>query len=320
MSTAAASASETARESWEWIRSNPLPAFFLASLAATFVYFFNYLPLYAGLPIGPWAWARYKPEYNQEHSKLIPFVFVFLIWYHREALVQARKAGSNWGLLVLALGIACYVVGARALQARLALAGLPFLFTGVLLFLWGKQVARILLFPSIFLVFLVPLGAIEQMSFRLQFIITGAVQWLSGLVGIQIYAIGTTLRAVDGSWGFDIAEGCSGIRSLIAMVMITAIYVHIVEKQLWKKVTIFGFSVIFAIIGNVGRIFTIIIIAKLGFPGFAGGLYHDYSGFVFFPIALAAMLGMSKLLSLRPEKVKEKVGTLSDRDTEKYDY
>ncbi|MEO5721228.1 MAG: exosortase/archaeosortase family protein, partial [Chthoniobacterales bacterium] len=230
-----------------------MPAFLLASVAATFVYFYGILPLYAGLPIGHWAWLRYKPEYNQEHSKLIPAVFLFLLWYHRESLTKARKAGSNWGLLLIGVGVLFYVVAARALQARLAIAGLPFLFTGVLLFVWGKEVARILLFPSLFLVFLVPLGAIEQMSFKLQFIITGSVQWLSSIFGINVYAVGTTLRAVDGSWGFDISEGCSGIRSLIAMVMITAIYVHLVEKQLWKKVTIFGMSVIFAIIGNVGR-------------------------------------------------------------------
>ena len=316
----AAAPSETGRKTWDWIRDHPMQALLLATIAATFVYFYGFLRLYAGYPIGEWAWLRWKPEYNQEHSKLIPAVFVFLIWYHREALAKARKEGSNWGLLLIGVGIFLYVVAARALQARLALAGLPFLFSGVLLFIWGKQVARILLFCSAFLVFLIPLGAIEQMSFKLQFIITGAVQWLSGIFGIQVFAVGTTLRAVDGSWGFDISEGCSGIRSLIAMVMITAIYVHIVEKELWKKITIFALSVVFAIIGNVGRIFTIIIIAKLGFPGFAGGLYHDYSGFVFFPIALAAMLGASKLVNLRTGQVKEKIGALTAKDDEKYDY
>ena len=318
--SATAAASATARKSWDWIRANPLQAFLLAAIAATFVYFYGFLRLYAGYPIGEWAWLRWKPEYNQEHSKLIPAVFLFLIWYHRQALFEARKEGSNWGLLLIGFGIFLYVVAARALQARLALAALPFLFTGVLMFVWGKQVARILLFPSVFLVFLIPLGAIEQMSFKLQFVITGIVEKLSGIFGIKIYSVGTTLRAVDGSWGFDISEGCSGIRSLIAMTMITAIYVHLVEKQLWKKVTIFGLSFVFAIIGNAGRIFTIIIIAKLGFPGFAGGLYHDYSGFVFFPIAIGFMLLTSKLLNLRAGEVKAKAGAPTAKDKEKYDY
>lgn len=320
MSEAVASATDLGRKTWDWMRTQPVQALFLATILGTLAYFYLFLPLYTGLPIGTWAWLRYLPEYNQEHSKLIPAVFLFLLWYHRDALSKTEKKGSNWGLIPIALGIILYVVAARALQARLAIAALPFLFSGTLWFLWGKEVARILLFPSAMLIFLVPLGAIEQMSFRLQFIITGIVETLSGLFGIKVYAVGTTLRAVDGSWGFDISEGCSGIRSLIAMVMITGVYVHIVEKELWKKFTIFSLSILFAILGNAGRIFTIIIIAKLGFPDFAGGLYHDYSGFVFFPIAIGFMLLASKLLNLKFGDVKAKAATLTERKKETYDY
>lgn len=311
-------ASTAVRQSTDWIKNNPLPVFLLAAVAGIFVYFYGIVPLYAGLPIAEWAWIRWKPEYNQEHSKLVPVVFAFLIWYHREALQKAHKEGSNWGLLLIGLGAVLYVVAARSLQARLALAALPFLFSGVLLFLWGKQVTRILAFPSLFLLFLIPLSAIEQASFRLQFVITGIVEALSGLLGISVYSVGTTLRAVDGSWGFDISEGCSGIRSLIAMVMITAIYVHLMEKVHWKKFSIFALSILFAIIGNAGRIFTIIVIAKLGFPEFAGGVYHDYSGFIFFPIALGVMLLTHKLFNLSYGKLAK--SALEPEKDVKYDY
>lgn len=310
--------SAAARQSLDWIRRHPLPAFLLATITATLVYFYGFLPVYSGRTIANWAWIRWIPQYNQEHSRLIPFVFLFLVWYHREALAKAKKEGSNWGLLLLGLGVFFYVIAARALQARLALFAVPFLVSGVILFLWGKQVARILAFACAFLVFLIPLSAIEQTSFRLQFLITGLVEKLSGILGIKIYSVGTTLRAVDGSWGFDIAEGCSGIRSLIAMTMITAIYVHLVEKQLWKKIVIFALSILFAIIGNAGRIFTIIVIAKLGFPKFAGGLYHEYSGFIFFPIALAVMVLTSRLLNLDYRKVSKRTLTESEKVT--YDY
>jgi exosortase len=310
--------STTARQSFDWIKRNPLHALLLATLLGTFVYFYGIVPLYGSLPVAQWAWIRWKPEYNQEHSKLVPLVFLFLVWYHREALTKAKKAGSNWGLLLIGLGALLYVVAARALQARLALGALPLLFSGVLLFVWGKEVTRILAFPSAFLIFLIPLSAIEQTSFRLQFLITGLVERLSAILGIKVYSVGTTLRAVDGSWGFDISEGCSGIRSLIAMTMITAIYVHIVEKKLWKKVTIFALSVVFAIVGNAGRIFTIIIIAKLGFPEFAGGLYHEYSGFIFFPIALAVMVLTSKLLNMSFKDISKRALTTPEKVT--YDY
>ena len=54
----------------------------------------------------------------------------------------------------------------------------------------------------------------------------------------------------------------------------------------------------FAIVANVGRIFTIILIARLGYPDLAGGIYHEYSGFISFPVALGAMLLCHKLLNL----------------------
>jgi len=284
-----------------WLRANPLQALLMAALLGLVTYFFGFLPLYANhsQAIWNWAWMRFLPQYNQEHSKLIPVIVAFLVWYHRDDLRAAPKRGSNAGLIFIAIGICCYVVGARALQARVAILGFPFLAFGSVLFLWGRQVARILLFPIALLLFMIPLGAIEQMTFRLQFLIVGAVKFLSHLFGIAIITVGTSIRPVSGNWGFDIAEGCSGIRSLIAMVMLTAIYVHIFEKTMWKKIAILVFSIVFAIIGNAGRIFTIIVLARLGFPNFAGGIYHDWSTYLLsFPIALVSMLGFAKLLNI----------------------
>ena len=306
----------------DWIRRNPLNAILTAIIVGLIVYFFGFLRLYANhtQAVWPWAWLRFLPQYNQEHSKLIPLIVLFLVWYHRDAIRKAPKNGNNAGLIFVAAGIFCFIVGARALQARVTLVGFPVLLFGIVLYLWGSRVARILTFPIALLVFMTPLGAIEQMTFKLQFLIIAVVKVLSRLFGIGLYFVGTAIRPVSGDWGFDISEGCSGIRSLIAMIMVTAVYVHICEPKLWKKVTILLFSVLFAIIGNAGRIFTIILLAKLGFPQFAGGMYHDWSSqIIFFPIALLSMFGFHKLLNLRmprrtPAKAAEK------KDAMAYDY
>jgi exosortase/archaeosortase family protein len=81
--------------------------------------------------------------------------------------------------------------------------------------------------------------------------------------------------------------------------MLTAIYVHLTQDRLWKKALILAFSIIFAIVGNIGRIFTVVLVAKFIDPKLAAGIYHDYSGYIFFPIALLAMLVFSKLVNLR---------------------
>jgi exosortase len=283
---------------WAYIREHPTAAILLLTLSVTMVYFYAYCPVFSGFPLAKWTWIRWRPEYNQEHSWAVPFIFGYLLWYHRKAVFDAPKTGSNWGIPFIAIGLVCYIVGARALQGRIALIGLPFLIFGIILYIWGKRVARILAFPVVCLLFLVPLGVIEQTSFRLQFIVTGVVKFLSSLLGINIQAVGTTLTATDGTFNFDIAEGCSGIRSLVAMVMLSAVYVHLFQKSLWKKAAVALASGLFAIIGNVGRIFTIIIIARLGYPEFAAGIYHDYSAFIFFPIALATMVAFNNLLNV----------------------
>jgi exosortase len=296
---------------------NPVALLIGAVILGTLYYFFFMLPLYGGLPISNWAWGRYEPQYNYEHGKIVPFIFLFLIWYHRKRLREAPGQGSNWGLLVILLGVMFYAMGARTLQGRVGMFSVPFLFLGSVMFIWGRHVARILLFPSAFLVFMIPVAAIEQATFRLQFIITGIADWFCNLVGIKIFAVGTTLRAVDDSFGFEIAEGCSGIRSLMAMVMLAAIYVHLTQDRLWKKVLIFSFATVFAIIGNAGRIVTILLVARFIDPKLAGGIYHEYSGFIFFPIALGAMLLFSKLVNLDFAKMPENA---RKKEAASYDY
>jgi exosortase len=283
--------------------SKAISIVFLGAIVATLVYFFGFVPLFvkgvftSGVSsAAAWAWQAWTG--NQEHSKLVPPISLALVWYHRKKIKNAEKRGSNSGLLFVAMGIALFLLSARCLQPRFALASIPFLIYGSVLYLWGKQVARIVLFPCAFLIFMVPVAAIEQGTFRLQFIITEIIGFLSNLVGIKIQALGTTLTAADHSFNFQIAEGCSGIRSLTAMAMITAVYVHLTQNKFWKKITIFVLSIVFAILGNVGRIFTVILVAKFINPDLASGIYHEYSGFLFFPIALIAMFFFSKLLNL----------------------
>jgi exosortase len=303
--------SELATGTWfdrvnDFVRREPLSALLLATIVVTLVYFFGFVPLFVkgafvsgACSTMAWAWQAWNPQMNQEHSKLVPFVSLGLVIYHHKQISAAPKRGSNQGLVFVLAGIALFLLSARCLQPRFALAALPFLIYGAVLYLWGKQVARIVLFPCAFLIFMIPVAAIEQGTFRLQFIITSAVGFLSNLVGIKIDALGTTLTAADNSFNFAIAEGCSGIRSLFAMVMLTAIYVHLTQREIWKKILILMFSLAFAIVGNIGRIFTVILVAKFIDPKLASGIYHDYSGYVFFPIALLAMLLFSKLINLR---------------------
>ena len=270
----------------------------LGAIGAAIVGFFCFVPIYAHQSIMLWAWRHWLPNLDQEHGKLVIPISALIIWYHRKRLRAAIAVPSNWGWWFMVAGIALVLLGTRAQQPRITLLALPVLLFGIVLTIWGRQIGKILFFPIFFLIFMIPVGALQQASFRLQFLITGAVKAISALIGIHLESVGTTLREAHGAWGFDIAEGCSGIRSLVAIIMLTAIYAHIFEPKLWKQATLMACSIGFALVANTGRILTIILIARLGYPEFAGGPYHEYSGFISFPFALGAMLLCHKLLNL----------------------
>ena len=314
-----------------WFRNNPLPALLLLAVTGAIAYFFGFAELFIGgsHSAATWAWESWNGAPGEEsdgsmtHANFVPLIALWLAWHHRAKIAAAPKTGSNWGLLILLLGSLIFLASARTLQPRLALMALPVVLLGVIYFLWGRRVARILLFPCAFLLFTIHSAFMEQATFRLQFIITGAVGVLANLIGLQIAAVGTTLTAADGAFNFEIAEGCSGIRSLIAMSMLTAVYVHLTQRELWKKLVIFSASIVFALIGNIGRIFTVLLVAKYIDKDIAGGIYHDYSAFIFFPFALGAMIGCARLLNLNFSKAvtaANRAGQSSRRDETSYDY
>lgn len=282
-----------------WCRQNPLIVAIFAGLLAFLTWILGYHKFfgYGIFSVYEWFVQATPPEGDQEHARMVPFISLGLIWMARHRLREVAGKGSNWGLLGVGCGVLLFIFSVRCLQPRIALAAMPFLILGSASFLWGNRVARQLLFPACFLFFMIPVSAIAQATFELQFLITESVGYITKLFGIGIQAMGTTLTAADGTFNFEIAEGCSGIRSLAAMTMLTAVYVHLTQNRFWKQIVIFGGSLLFAIIGNIGRIMGIVLTARYYDPEFAAGIMHDYSGYVFFPVAVIAMLVFAKLVN-----------------------
>src|SRR6266404_1590076 len=315
---------ETAKRTWfqqitESIRREPLGAVLVVTIIATFVYFFGVAHLFTNgqLSTWTWAWQAWTPETNYEHAKLIPLIVAFLIWYDRDKLKNAPIGSSRWGWLFIGIGIFLFVAGARTLQARLTLTAMPVLLFGIVLFVWGKAVARVLLFPIAFLLFMVPLNFLTQATFRLQFIETGIASTICNLIGIHVDTVGTVVNSSDNAFHFQVDEGCSGIRSLMAIAMFSAIYGHLTQDKLWKKVVLFAASLLFAIIGNAGRLVTVFIVGKFFGQDLAGGPYHAVSGFISFTCAFIAMVLFGKLLNIKLPAVKP---TAAAKEAPTYDY
>jgi exosortase len=289
-----------------WTKRNPAAAFLATAIVATLIYFFGFVKIYlsGSLSAWIWAWQAWGPEGDYEHAKLIPLIVAFLVWHARDRLRAAPIGSSRWGWLFIVIGLLLFIAGARTVQGRLAVVSLPFLIFGIVLYVWGKNVARILLFPIAFLFFMVPLNFLTQATTRLQFIETGVASAICNFIGIHVKTIGTMVSSADGAFRFEIDEGCSGIRSLMAIAMLSAIYGHFTQDRLWKKLSIFAAALLFAIIGNAGRLVSIFAVGRFFGQDLAGGPYHLISGYLSFPFAIAAMLLFGKLLNLHPKRLK----------------
>jgi exosortase len=274
----------------------------MGAIVVTLIYFFGFVRLF-GDPGGPrstlvWAWNAWNPTTNYEHAKLIPLIVLGILLYERRRILAAPMGSSAWGWLFIALGLLLFVVGARSLQARLSLSALPLLLFGMVLYAGGRSLARVLLFPIAFLFFMVPLNFLAQGTTGLQAFETAAASKICNLLGVGVFALGNTLNATNDAFHFSVDEGCSGIRSLMAIAMLSALYGHFTQDRFWKKVAILAASILFAIIGNAGRLTSIVLVARFFGQDLAGGPYHAVSGYLSFPFALAAMVLFGKLLNI----------------------
>jgi exosortase len=315
------SPAETASDPWtgfiSWVRREPLQVLLIGLVLAVWTYFFGFYRVFmnGAESTAIWAWHAWNPENDLEYGGIILPAAAAIAWVHRDALRAAPKS-TSWAGLVIALGGAIlFVLAVRTLQPRLALMGLPALIYGGVRFLWGRATARIILFPCAFLLFMVPAGFLVSRTVGLQNLAATVAAKLSTLIGIGVLADGATLHAMDGSFTFEVAGGCSGIRSLTAMTMLAAVYVHFTQREWWKKAILFGGSLLFALLGNFVRIFSVVLVARFINPTLAGGLYHEWSGFIFFPIAVFSMLGVANLLNrdwstwLKPETLPAPAAT-----------
>ena len=143
-----------------------------------------------------------------------------------------------------------------------------------------------------------PIGGVVQGTAGLQSKTAVVIESLSSICGIRIHAEGAKIFSLDGRFEpLEVAGGCSGIRSLMAMLTLAALYAYFAMRTPMRGLVLFGCSLLFAILGNFARVFSVVVFARFFDPKIATGLYHDYSGFIFFPVAVLAMIGAGNVIN-----------------------
>lgn len=244
-----------------------------------------------------WLTSAWNGETDYQHGWMFPILIAGLVIYRLKDLRAAVTNGRMWGLGVVFLGVLFYIAGYRTLQPRVTVGALPIMVWGSVVYLWGWQVGKILAFPIFFFWLAIPLPSFQQATTHLQLLATSLAHHGSGLFGVETYVEGTKVLPIKGNWEpLDIAKGCSGIRSLMALLMISAAWAYIAKIKLWQKVFLFLCAFPLAILGNSLRVISIFVIAEYGNAKWATTTWHDWSGLLlFFPFSLMLLLVIHSL-------------------------
>jgi len=231
------------------------------------------------------------PFEDLSHGWLIPLVSAYAVWRGREALRAAAGAPDARGLLALLGCLALFWLGRRGEQARLMQVAVAGAVLALPLAFWGAGVVRRLWFPAAYLLFALPTSFLDVLTFRLRLLAAAVAAGLLNGVGVTVQRIGTALvSAGEGGFKLDVADPCSGMRSIFALAALTAAYAYFTQKGAWRRGLLFACAVPLAIVGNIARIISIALVALWFGQERAVGFYHDYSGYVVFVVAVLLMV------------------------------
>jgi len=268
-------ADKTARPKWP---VSPLLLLLLLVVAAV------YAPVLAQLA-GDWI---HDPNYS--HGILVPLISGFLLWRARKEFRSLPLAPMNLGLVgVLAAGflLVTGVAGAEVFTQRVSLV---LLLASLILFLAGPAWLKKAAFPLAFLLLAIPLPYLVYYSLTAPMQALAAKVAVAGLrwVGVPALAQGNIIHLPETS--LEVAEACSGIRSLYAFLALGALMAHSMPIPIWGKLLVFLSTIPLSIAANAVRVWGSGIAAHLAGPKAVEGTVHELFGMIIFAIAILVFL------------------------------
>lgn len=250
-----------------------------------------YAPLAAGL-VEDWSGSG-----DFSHGFFVPLVSAWLLWIRRDEL-RAAEVRVFWpGALLLGLAIFQYSVGVAASEFYLQRTSSVVFLGGWILLLFGPRVARLCLFPVVFLLFAVPppMLVLNWIAFPLQLQASHFTETLLGIVGVPAERSGNVIHLETVS--LEVAQACSGLRSLVTLLALGAV---LAEGSLLPgprrphgilpRTVLFLAAVPVAVFVNSLRVAATAVVAAKGGLVVTSGWVHEMAGLVMFALSLALLL------------------------------
>jgi exosortase len=250
------------------------------------------------------------PDYS--HGFLVPFFALFLIWDKRAVLASTPIRQTWRGIPLVLAGLAILILGVYGVELFTARISFVFLAAGIVWTLLGWPMLRALRFPLLVLVLAIPFPAIvfNQITFPLQLFASRVASQILPMLGVPVLLEGNVIQLPV--MKLEVAEACSGIRSLMSLFTLAIFYGYFLERTTRGRLLLALASIPIAVTANAFRIVGTGLCVQYWDPEKALGFFHEFSGWVMFIISLACLYLIHRILRLifPADALPEKAQTL----------
>jgi exosortase len=236
---------------------------------------------------------------NFSHGFFVPAFALFVLWQDRARLAGLAAKPSIWGLGIIAFALCVLVVGVLGAELFLSRISLLFLIAGLTVYFRGWQSFRAILFPWVFLFLMIPIPAIvfNQITFPLQLLASKVAAGVLPWAGVPVLREGNVINLP--AIALEVAEACSGIRSLLSLATLAIIYGYLMESRTPIRFILAVASVPIAVAANSFRIIGTGLLVQYWDPQKAEGFFHAFSGWLIFVVSLGMLLALHRLLLVK---------------------
>jgi exosortase len=262
------------------------------------------------LALGGWLYApillrliaQWWSDPNFSHGFFVPLFSSWVVWQNRRRLQAIRPAPSLWGLPVVCLSLSALLFGVLGSEIFVARMSLLVLTAGIILFFLGWRMLRAVAFPLAFLVLMVPIPAIifNQITFPLQILASKLAAAVLPLFGVPVLREGNIINLP--AMPLEVAEACSGVRSLLSLATLAVIYGYVLEKAAAMRILLALAALPIAVAANGLRIVGTGLLVQYWDPLKAEGFFHVFSGWLIFVFSLLMLFVVHRFLAFCVER------------------
>lgn len=256
------------------------------------------LPLLAGMyyKIVPDMVREWYKDENYSHGFLVPIIAGYFFWQRWPELKERQVRPYGAGLIIIIFGIIQLLVAWLGTEYFTMRSSLITLLIGMTLFLFGREILKGMALPLCYLIFMVPIPYIiyDMIAFPLKLFVTKVSVGFLKLVGVVVMREGNIIMFP--STTLEVADACSGIRSLISLLAIAAAYAFLTKTTNRRRWLIIFSAIPIAVATNALRVIITGILAQWWGAKAAEGFFHEFAGMAVFVLAMAMLVAFGELL------------------------